>query len=184
MINKTLKAIAECLDNAGIPYMVMGGQAVLQYGEARMTQDIDLTIALTPDDVDRVLPSLKACGFSPVTNNASQFAKETWVLPVSHDETGVRVDVVFSITPFERQAIEGARVIGVEGAPVRFIAPEELVVQKVMSGRPKDIEDVKGIVDIQGDALDKEKIRAALDGLGRELEKPELVKMWDEIIGG
>ena len=44
MFENLLKRIAQSLKNAGIPYMVIGGQAVLLYGEPRLTKDIDITL--------------------------------------------------------------------------------------------------------------------------------------------
>jgi hypothetical protein len=184
MITEGLKAIARCLDSANIPYMVMGGQAVLQYGEARFTRDIDITVALTPDEADRLILSLRSCGFATVPVDVAGFIAKTWVLPVEQNETGIPVDIVFSILPFERQAIEDARVVNIDGVPVKFIPPEELVVQKLIAGRPRDVEDVEGIVEIQGTSLDKSKIYDLLDGFGKEMGNPDLVKTWNKIIGG
>ena len=56
--------------------------------------------------------------------------------------------------------------------------------QKLLAGRPRDIEDVEGIVEIQGEAIDKNKVLDMLDGLGKEIGKPEMVKTWKKIISG
>ncbi len=54
MYTTLLEKIAGGLDRHKIPYMVIGGQAVLLYGEPRLTRDIDVTLGLGPD----ALPSL------------------------------------------------------------------------------------------------------------------------------
>ena len=41
MFEQLLEAIAQGLERLGIPYMLIGGQAVLLYGEPRLTRDID-----------------------------------------------------------------------------------------------------------------------------------------------
>jgi len=41
MIEKFIKRTAQCLDRQKIPYMIIGGQAVLLYGRPRLTRDID-----------------------------------------------------------------------------------------------------------------------------------------------
>ena len=46
MFKKLLEKIARGLDKRKIPYMVIGGNAVLIYGEPRLTQDIDITLGL------------------------------------------------------------------------------------------------------------------------------------------
>lgn len=45
------------------------------------------------------------------------------------------------------------------GLRVRVICPEDLIVTKVLAGRPKDLEDAKTVVQAQGDALDRAAVR-------------------------
>ena len=46
MFQKLLKKIANELSAHNIPYMVIGGQAVLLYGEPRLTKGIDITLGI------------------------------------------------------------------------------------------------------------------------------------------
>ncbi len=54
-MSNLLVDIAKALDELGLPYMIIGGQAVLIYGEPRLTRDIDITLGLTPDALPQVL---------------------------------------------------------------------------------------------------------------------------------
>jgi len=45
MFEKLLSKIGAGLANHGLPYMIIGGQAVLLYGEPRLTKDIDIDLA-------------------------------------------------------------------------------------------------------------------------------------------
>jgi hypothetical protein len=47
-----LKAVVEVLNKAGIPYMVTGSIASSLQGEPRSTQDIDLVVALAPEQAE------------------------------------------------------------------------------------------------------------------------------------
>jgi hypothetical protein len=47
MFTQLLERIAHGLDERQIPYMVIGGQAVLIYGEPRLTRDIDITVGVS-----------------------------------------------------------------------------------------------------------------------------------------
>jgi hypothetical protein len=51
-----LKRVAGELSRNAIPYMVIGGQAVLLYGEPRLTKDIDIhkIVAGRPRDIDDI----------------------------------------------------------------------------------------------------------------------------------
>lgn len=180
MILNALKSVANCLSKAGISYMVIGGQAVLQYGQPRFTHDIDVTIALTPREASGVLNCIQG-SFRVLPRDQEKFIQETWVLPVEHLETGVRVDFVFSITSFEREAIEKAREITVADMPIRYISPEDLIVQKIIAGRAIDLEDAKGILDMQGEKLDRDRIEESIIDLSRETGEKEWLKRWEEV---
>jgi predicted nucleotidyltransferase len=180
VILKALQSVASCLSGAGILYMVIGGQAVLQYGLPRFTQDIDVTIALTPAEAGKVLNCIEG-SFRVLPRNLEKFIRETWVLPVEHLETGVRVDFIFSATAFEREAIEKAREITVEDMSICYISPEDLIVQKIIAGRAIDLEDAKGILDMQGDKINRERIEKSIIALSRETGEKEWLKRWKEV---
>jgi len=61
MFKKLLKKIANELNTHHIPYMVIGGQAVLLYGEPRLTKDIDITLGIGIDglkDINSIIQKL------------------------------------------------------------------------------------------------------------------------------
>lgn len=58
MFAKLIAALAQTLDQASIPYVVIGGQAVLIHGEPRFTRDIDVTLVIGPDSLPDVLGAL------------------------------------------------------------------------------------------------------------------------------
>lgn len=178
MITEVLKAVTACLAKSGIPYMVIGGQAVLQYGRPRFTQDIDITLGLIPSELPRLLQALPEFLFLPLPENVEDFVRTTWVLPVEHRESRCRIDLIFSITPFERLAILNSKEISIEGTPVRYISPEDLIVQKILAGRPRDIEDVENILNLQGKAINRKKVEQEIKLLAEQGESPEWVERW------
>ena len=145
MLNLLLN-LARALDGAEIPYMIIGGQAVLVYGEPRLTRDIDITLGVTPDQLPTVLTLAQKLGLKVLVEQPETFVRRTWVLPCQDPQSGLRVDFIFSWTPYEQQAIARARPIVVEGTPVRFAAPEDVIIHKILAGRPRDIEDVRSIL--------------------------------------
>jgi len=50
VLAKLIRRIAEVLDQAKIPYMIIGGQAVLLYGRPRLTRDIDITLGIDTNE--------------------------------------------------------------------------------------------------------------------------------------
>jgi predicted nucleotidyltransferase len=145
MFEKILKKLAAALAKAGIPYMIIGGQAVLLYGEPRLTRDIDVTLGIGSEDLNEVLSVCKKIGLKPIPKKPDSFVSETMVLPASDSKSGIRVDFVFSFTPYETAAIRRARKISIGGRKVCFASPEDVIIHKIFAGRPRDLEDVRGI---------------------------------------
>jgi len=141
-----LSRLGAALDDAEIGYMVVGGQAVLVHGEPRLTRDIDLTIAGGQESVPGLLAVLAQLGLRPLPIDPIGFAAETMVLPAVDDTSGIRVDLILSWTPFEREAIERAETVSLDGLAYRVATAADLVVLKVLAGRPRDLEDVRGIL--------------------------------------
>jgi predicted nucleotidyltransferase len=68
------------------------------------------------------------------------------VLPSLDESTGIRVDFIFSFTPYESQAIKRAKKVKILEYDVCFASVEDLIIHKVFAGRPRDIEDVRLVV--------------------------------------
>jgi hypothetical protein len=64
MFEQLISRIAAELRRAEIPYMIIGGQAVLLHGLPRMTKDIDITLGVDTKHLDKVVKSIAAIGIS------------------------------------------------------------------------------------------------------------------------
>ena len=146
-IYQTLLAkLAQALDSAGIPYMVIGGQAVLLHGEPRLTRDIDITLGVDASKLSMVRAAMAGINLSPSVSDVETFVRSTNVLPVTDSATGIRVDLIFSFTPYESEAIRRAVGVVFGIATVRFATVEDLIIHKLVAGRARDIEDVVGLL--------------------------------------
>ena len=104
MFADLLEKLALALDSERLPYMVIGGQAVLLHGEPRLTKDVDITLAAGLDELDTVLRTAVSAGLEPLVD-PDDFTRRTMVLPCLDPETSVRIDFVLSHSPYEREAI-------------------------------------------------------------------------------
>jgi predicted nucleotidyltransferase len=146
MFEELLARLALALNDRGIPYMIIGGQAVLLYGEPRLTRDIDITLGVDTDRLEDVLEMARDISLRPLPDDVYPFVKDTMVLPTMDDTTGIRVDFIFSWTPYERQAIERTRPVRIKDTDVFFASVEDVIIHKIFAGRPRDLEDVKSIL--------------------------------------
>jgi hypothetical protein len=169
MFADLLAALAEELDNANLPYMVIGGQAVLFHGEPRLTKDIDITVAAGLEQLESVLQVAAGSNLEPLVN-PEEFTARTMVLPCLHRESGIRVDFILSFSPYEREAIERAVGVEVGNSLVRFATAEDLIVHKVLAGRARDLEDVRSIL-LKNPKVDRSLITGALASFQESLDQ-------------
>ena len=126
--------------------MVIGGQAVLLYGTPRLTRDIDITLGVDTDYFFSIEKICKRLRFKILPRDPQHFTRETKVLPAEETRSKIRVDFIFSFTPYERQAMKRIKKVWIKSYPVKFASPEDVIIHKVFAGRPVDLEDVKNIL--------------------------------------
>ena len=146
MFSKIIELVAKALQAARIPYMLIGGQAVLLYGEPRLTRDIDITVGLPPSQAEELFSLAQNLGLRALVENPSDFTRKTSVFPCVDDETSIRIDFIFSWSPYESQALKRVRKVKVGKTQVRFASPEDLIIHKIIAGRPRDLEDIRSII--------------------------------------
>lgn len=152
--DRLIAGVAGALAARDLPFMVIGGQAVLLHGEPRLTQDIDITLAADPRRLPEVLQTCDALGLRPLPEEVESFVRRTFVLPAADVATGIRIDFIFSTTPYEQQAIARAVRVELAGTHVPFASAEDLILHKLFAGRPRDMEDAVGVVRRKGQELD------------------------------
>jgi len=174
MVSELLAELSRGFEQAGIPYMIIGGQAVLIYGRARFTEDVDVTIGVAPSRFQEISKIIARMRLVPVDVGmpVQEFVNASMLFPCVHTPSGMRVDIAFSILEYERQAIVRGRLVEVAGQNVRFAAPEDVVVMKMIAGRPRDVEDVKAIYLKNRNQLDLLYIRHWLTNYSAELAEP------------
>jgi len=145
-IYRTLRALASHLDEAGIPYAVLGAIALAQYGRVRMTEDID--ILLTADGLKAFHERFVGRGYVLAFEGARKSFRDA--------ETGVRIEVVTTgeypgdgkpkpvSFPDPTQA-------SVDREGIRVLTLEKLVELKLASGqsaphRLRDLADVQDLM--------------------------------------
>jgi len=157
---------------------VIGGLAVQRWGEPRFTQDADLTV-LAPLGSEAEIVDALLLRFEPRRDDAKRHALDHRVL-LLRASNRVSLDVSLAATGFEEGVLLRAsswRLL--DGTPLVTCSAEDLVIYKLVAGRPGDIQDVIGIVGRQGQKLDAARIRDWGAQFAELKEDPDLLRPFD-----
>jgi hypothetical protein len=165
-----LEKIGQELSDQNIPYMVIGGQAVLLYGEPRLTKDIDITLDMGIEGLEKIKKTVRSLEFIILVEDIDNFVKKTMVFPVQEKKSGIRIDFIFSFSPYERQAIGRSKGIRVGNTVVQFASLEDVVIHKIIAKRARDIEDVRTIL-LKNPDYDKTYIKKWLVEFDKSLDE-------------
>ncbi|MFO0589786.1 MAG: nucleotidyltransferase [Polyangiaceae bacterium] len=179
---QALRAVSKALQSSGRSAMIIGGIAVIARGVPRLTKDIDATVAGGETDLHGLLEGLKKHGIVPRVPNAVEFARESQVLLLVHDPSGVDVDLSLAWLPFELEALEAAEDVSVHGTEVRIPRVDDLVIYKVVGWRPQDRQDIERLVSLHGKAMNLERVMRLTRELSEALEAPERLTEVEQLI--
>lgn len=145
-LKELLKNLAKGLKEKKIDYMIIGGQAVLIYGEPRLTKDIDITIDIGIEGYEKIKDIIERLNLKIIPKNPYEFLKDTMVLPVIDEKTGLRIDFIFSFSEYEKQAMKRVNKVKIDDEYINYASIEDLIIHKMISGRERDLEDIKIIM--------------------------------------
>jgi len=166
------------LEQRNVPYMVIGGFAVMVWGEPRLTQDLDVTIWVTADRMDQTVRDLTQ-EFPTEVSDPIAFIQSVRVLPVTVG--AIRADVIFANLPYEEQAIKRALRIELPSGGVFVCAPEDLILHKIISTRAKDRQDIEGIFKTRHASLDYSYLDPRVRELSDMLADPAIFDWYDSL---
>ncbi|MBN1393819.1 MAG: nucleotidyl transferase AbiEii/AbiGii toxin family protein [Pirellulales bacterium] len=153
-----------------------------RWGEPRITEDVDLTLLTGFKNEELFIDELLR-HFKPRLSDAKEFALANRVLLLETDE-GIGIDVSLGGIPFEEQVVDRA-------TPFEFLpeislltcSAEDLIVLKAFADRPRDWEDVAGIV-IRQQILDWGYINSQLQPLVELKESPHILERLSQLQQG
>lgn len=144
--------LAAALDEAKVPYAVVGGYAVALHGAVRGTVDIDVVIPWAEETFNVTEATLRSLGLEPrlpVTASEVFRFREEWMRNrnmaawtfVNPSRPSEMVDVVLT------HDLNGMKttLVEVKGQPIRIVAVDDLIAMKRDCGRAQDLEDVRAL---------------------------------------
>jgi len=130
------------LNHHGVEYLLVGGYAVGYHGYPRATVDIDVWIASTSENAQRVVATLESFGFGSEILQAELFLQKDKIFRVGLPP--MRIEILTSISGVEvREAYEERIEDELDGVPVKLINLENLKRNKRAAARAKDLADLE-----------------------------------------
>ena len=181
-IGEVLAALGTCFDSLGVRWYLFGAQAAIFHGVARLTADVDVTVLPGLHSTGRLASVMEANGFRLRVTATDDFVARTRVLPFVHSATRLPVDVVLAGPGIEEQFLDRAEFHVLEGVRVPIATVEDLVTMKILAGRPKDLDDAKGMLRARSEEIDLDHVRRMLQLLEEALSQSDLIPQLEQLI--
>jgi len=150
--------VLEELERAQIPYLVVGALAYSAHGIPRSTKDADFVLVVATSELEALFCRLPAAfSVDPQVRMELFTGTFRWILNI----TGISFTIELFLLggdPHHHEMFKRKR-----NEKVPFLkreawipSAEDMVIQKLRWARPKDLDDVRNILAVQGDAIDFE----------------------------
>ncbi len=138
------KEFLKLLKEHDVRYLIIGGYAVGYHGYPRATEDLDIWIAVHPDNAQKLVSVLKEFGFDNPELKPELFLQKPKIIRMGFPP--MRLEITTSISGVEFDECYRSRIMDdVDGIEVCLIDLEHLKRNKKASGRAKDIADLENL---------------------------------------
>ena len=125
-----------------VEYLLIGGYAVAYHGYPRATNDMDVWVAIHPDNAKRLVSVLQLFGFSVPELSDDLFLQKDKIVRMGVPP--MRIEILTSISGVSFEECYTNRIVDeIDGILVNLIALKQLRQNKRASGRYKDLNDLE-----------------------------------------
>jgi hypothetical protein len=144
-LHPDFKEFIQLLNKHNVEYLIIGGYAVAVHGYVRATGDIDIWIKISVENAEKIVQVLKDFGFSSLKLTPEDFQKENIII-----QFGVppyRIDILTSPEGlnFDECFADRFEQTSDDGTICKFIDKQNLLKNKKIVGRSKDIDDIENL---------------------------------------
>src|SRR5437868_1852713 len=126
-----VRDLSRRFEQAGIPYMLTGSMAMNYYAQPRMTRDIDVVIAIGPEDTARVAALFQPDYYISEENIRESLAHES-IFNLIHQESVIKVDCIIRKKIEYRQVeFERRQRISILDFTTFIVSKEDLIISKL-----------------------------------------------------
>jgi hypothetical protein len=138
------KEFLKLLNENGVRYLLIGGYAVGYHGYPRATIDMDVWIAIHPDNAQRVVNALKDFGFDHAELTPELFLQENKIIRMGHPPMRLEISTVISGVGFE-DCYTSRIVDDFDGVTINIIDLPHLKTNKKAAGHLKGLADLENL---------------------------------------
>ncbi len=144
MLSQDFKEFVELLNNHNVDYLIVGGYAVGIHGHPRYTGDLDIWLNPTPINAEKVLNCVNKFGFGSFNLTISDFIIPGNIIQLGYPP--LRIDLLTEIDGVKfDECFENKKIVEIDELQVNFISYNDLIKNKLKSGRHKDLDDVENL---------------------------------------
>jgi predicted nucleotidyltransferase len=176
-----LRHLIEVLEGLDVSYMLVGSVASGAYGEPRMTQDIDVVVALIPDDVPPLTRAFPSPEYYLSPEAARDAIRNGGQFNVIHSTSGNKIDMIIARRDaYGREQLSRRRRVWIFPDLEGYASsPEDVIVSKMAyyreGGSEKHLRDITGILKVSGEIVDRAYVARWAETLG-------LTEIWTAIL--
>jgi len=138
------KDFLQLLNSHQVEYLLIGGYAVGYHGYPRATGDMDIWIAIHPQNAEKVVAALREFGFDLPELQVEMFLEEKQVIRIGTPP--LKIDITTSISGVSFAECYAERIVETfDGIPVNVINLNHLKTNKKASGRLQDLTDLQNL---------------------------------------
>ena len=144
MFSQDFHQFVESLTEAKVDYLIVGGYAVGIHGHPRFTGDMDIWINQNQENAKRVIEAINYFGFSSLGITVDDLLVPKNVIQMGNPP--LRIDILTEIdgVGFE-DCFPNKKIVTIAGLQFNFISYQDLIKNKLASGRAKDLDDVSNL---------------------------------------
>ena len=145
-----VRDISHRFQQAGIAYMLTGSMAMNYYAQPRMTRDIDVVIAIAPEDVHRLAASFRPSYYVSEESIRESIVHES-IFNLIHEDTVIKVDcIIRKKSEYRRMEFERRQRISILDFTTFIVSKEDLIISKLFWAKDSHSEiqlgDVKNLL--------------------------------------
>ena len=176
---EVLQHLTQTLARLGIDYMLTGSFASSHYGSSRSTQNFDIIIDASSDQLRALVARLTAENYYAEVGTALEALKNRSMFNLLELSSGWKIDLIIrKARPFSEEEFRRRQRIEFDGVSLFIASAEDVMIAKMewskLSESSRQLDDVAAIIQVQGENLDWPYLRKWTASL-------QLDRQWQEV---